>query len=396
MKNLHKMITDGTLIGKYLSGAGSGDDAKVRSWRSEDPKNDELYQELQDEKKLADVLDELNQFNGEKAWMRFTSNKIRSFRNISQRWLKIAAVLVLVLGLSSVMIYHLARKEKPESFAETGKIKPGGPKAYLLLANGSVVNLTELNHSQKRQLKKSIGFEVTGNTIMATGTAEPPKKNEKTDYFTLVVPKGGEYKLVLEDSTEVWLNAGSKLKFPGQFNAGIRDVELVGEAWFKVKKDSSCPFLVRLNDMDIKVLGTEFNTSAYPDDPTVTTTLINGKVTVYYKIGISGQQNLLPGDQASYDKKKGTIHLETVDVSKFNAWKDGVFVFENQPLSDVTRILGRWYNVQFIIQGEALKNARFSGQFLRYEDIRVVFDIIRKTGTNVKFIQEGSTIKITS
>ncbi|MDD4192207.1 MAG: DUF4974 domain-containing protein, partial [Mangrovibacterium sp.] len=225
---------------------------------------------------------------------------------------------------------------------------------------------------------------------------ETPKKNEKTDYFTLAVPKGGEYKLVLEDSTEVWLNADSKLKFPAQFSAGIRDVELVGEAWFRVKKDSSSPFLVRLNDMDIKVLGTEFNTSAYPDDPLVTTTLLNGLVTVYYKTGITGQQNLLPGDQASYNKEKNTIHLETVDVARFNAWKDGVFVFDNQPLSDVARILGRWYNVQFIIQNEDLKNARFSGQFLRYEDIRVVFDIVRKTGTNVKFIKEGRIIKITS
>ncbi len=396
MKNLHKMITVGTLIGKYLSGAGSGDDAKVRSWLSEDPKNDELYKDLQNEKKLADVLDELDQFDGEKGWLRFTSNRIHALTNTSVRWLKIAAVLVLALGLSSVMVYHFTRKEKPESITEAGKIKPGGPKAYLLLANGSVVNLTELDHSQKKQLKKSTGFEVTGNTIVATRTAETPKKNEKTDYFTLAVPKGGEYKLVLEDSTEVWLNADSKLKFPAQFSAGIRDVELVGEAWFRVKKDSSSPFLVRLNDMDIKVLGTEFNTSAYPDDPLVTTTLLNGLVTVYYKTGITGQQNLLPGDQASYNKEKNTILLETVDVAKFNAWKDGVFVFDNQPLSDVARILGRWYNVQFIIQHEDLKNARFSGQFLRYEDIRVVFDIIRKTGTNVKFIKEGRIIKITS
>lgn len=396
MKKLHKIITDATLIGKYLSGAGPGDDAKVKSWLNEDPKNNELYKDLQNEKKLVDVLDELDQFNGKKAWVRFTSNRILSFRNTSLRWLKIAAVFVLVLGLSSVMVYHLTRKEKTESFAEVNKIKPGGPKAYLVLANGSVVNLTELDHSQKKQFKKSTGFEVIGNTVVAVKSTEAAKKEEKTQYFTLVVPKGGEYKVVLEDSTEVWLNADSKLKFPNQFSTGIRDVELVGEAWFKVKKDRSCPFLVRLNELDIKVLGTEFNTSAYPNDPTVTTTLVNGLVTVYYKTGITGQQNLLPGDQASYHKKESTIHLETVDVSKFKAWKDGVFVFDNQPLSDVARILGRWYNVQFVIQDEDLKNTRFSGQFQRYEDIRVVFDIIRKTGTNVKFIKEGRTIKITS
>jgi transmembrane sensor len=396
MKDLHKMITDGALIGKYLSGAGSGDDAKVKSWLNEDPKNDELYKELQNEKKLADVLDELDQFNGEKAWLRFTSNRILSFRDTSMRWLKIAAVFVLVLGLSTVLVYHFTGKEKTERIAEANKIKPGGPKAYLVLANGSVVNLTELDHSQKKQLKKSTGFEVIGNTVIAGKNVKPVKEKEKTQYHTLVIPKGGEYKIVLEDSTEVWLNADSKLKFPNEFSAGIRDVELVGEAWFKVKKDKTCPFIVRLNDMDIKVLGTEFNTSAYPDDPIVTTTLINGLVTVYYKTGITGQQNLLLGDQASYHKEEGTIHLETVDVVKFKAWKDGVFVFDNQPLSDVTRILGRWYNVQFVIQDEDLKNARFSGQFLRYDDIRVVFDIIRKTGTNVKFIKEGRIIKITS
>ncbi len=397
MKKLHKMITDGTLVGKYLSGSNEVSEPEVKSWLNEDPKNDKLYKDLQDEEKLADVLDELDRFNGEKAWVRFTSNRIRPLRNISLKWLKIAAVLVLVLGLSSVMVYHFIRKEKAESFAEAGKIKPGGPKAYLLLANGSVVDLTELNHLQKKQLKKSTGFEVSGNTIVATKTAEAANvKKKETQFYTLVVPRGGEYKVILEDSTEVWLNADSKLKFPNEFSRGTRDVELVGEAWFKVKKDKSCPFIVRLNDMDIKVLGTEFNTSAYPDDPLVTTTLVNGLVTVFYKTGITGQQNLLPGDRASYNKKESTIHLETVDVAKFKAWKDGFFVFENQSLSAVTRILERWYNVQFIIQDEDLKNAKFSGQFLRYDDIREVLDIIRKTGTKVKFIKEGRSIKITS
>ncbi|MGV8094196.1 MAG: FecR family protein [Mangrovibacterium sp.] len=395
MKKLHKMIADGTLIGKYLSGSNEVSEPEVKSWLNEDPKNDELYKELQNEEKLADVLDELNQFNGEKAWTHFTSSRILSFKDTFVRWLRIAAVLVLVLGLSSIMVYHFTGKEKAGRIAETNKIKPGGPKAYLLLANGSVVDLTELDHSQKKQLKKNTGFEVSGNTVVATKTTEAGKKKE-TQYYTLVVPKGGEYKVILGDSTEVWLNADSKLKFPNEFSREIRDIELVGEAYFKVKKDKSCPFLVRLNDMDIKVLGTEFNTSAYPDDPTVTTTLINGLVTVYYKTGITGQQNLLPGDQASYNKKESTIHLETVDVAKFKAWKDGFFVFDNQPLSAVTKILERWYNVQFIIQDENLKNAKFSGQFLRYEDIRVVFDIIRKTGTNVKFIKEGRIIKITS
>lgn len=391
MKKLRKIIADGTLIGKYLSGSEEVPEAEVKSWLNEDPKNDKLYKDLQSEERLADVLDELDQFDAEKAWARFTSNRILAAKNISIKWLRIAAVVVLTLGISSVIVYHFTRKAKTERLAETGHIRPGGPKAYLAMADGSLINLTDLNHSQKKQLKKTTGFEVTGNTVIVTKAAETAKQD-----FTLITPKGGEYKLILEDSTEIWLNADSKLKFSNKFSSGLREVELVGEAWFKVTKNESAPFLVRSNDIDIRVLGTEFNASTYPDDPVATTTLINGRVTVFYKTGITGQQNLLPGDQASYNKKENTIHLETVDAAKFKAWKDGYFVFDNQPLSAVAKTLGRWYDVQFVISGKDLENARFSGQFRRYEDIGVALDIIKKTGTKVEFIKEGRVIQITS
>ncbi|MGV8134141.1 MAG: FecR family protein [Mangrovibacterium sp.] len=391
MKKLHKIITDGTLIGKYLSGSEEVSEAEVKSWLNEDPKNDELYKDLQSEEKLADVLDELDQFNAEKAWSRFTSSRILAVKNTTLKWLRIAAVLILTLGISSVMVYHFTEKAKTERIAQIGEIKPGGPKAYLAMADGSMINLTDLNHSQKKQLKKTTGFEVSANTVIVTKTIGTAKK-----YYTLITPRGGEYKLILEDSTEIWLNADSKLKFPGKFSAGRREVELVGEAWFKVTKNESRPFIVRSNDIDIQVLGTEFNASAYPDDPVTTTTLINGRVTVFYKSGVTGQQNLLPGDQASYNKKENTIRLETVDAANFKAWKDGYFVFDNQPLSAVAKTLERWYDVQFIISGKALENARFSGQFRRYEDIGVALHIIKKTGTKVKFVKEGRVIKITS
>ncbi|MEL7588294.1 MAG: FecR domain-containing protein [Prolixibacteraceae bacterium] len=391
MKKLHKIITDGTLIGKYLAGSNEVSEAEVKSWLNEDPRNDDLYKDLQAEEKLADVLDELDRFNEEKAWARFTSNRILKAKHTSLKWVRIAAILVLTLGISSVMVYHFSEKAKTESFAETGNIKPGGPKAYLAIADGSVINLTDLDHSQKKQLKKNTGFEITGNAVIVTKTVGTAKK-----YYTLIIPKGGEYKLVLDDSTEVWLNADTKLKFPDKFSSGIRDVELTGEAWFKVTKSESAPFLVRSNDIDIRVLGTEFNASAYPDDPVVTTTLINGRVTVFYKTGVTGQQNLLPGDQASYNKKENTIRLGTVDAANFKAWKDGYFVFDNQPLSAVVKALERWYDVQFTIPDKALESARFSGQFRRYEDIGVALDIIKKTGTKVKFIKEGRVIQITS
>ena len=391
MKKLHKIIAEGTFIGKYLSGSDEVPEAEVKSWLNKDPKNDKLYKDLQSEERLADTLDELERFNGEKAWIRFTSVRILAAKNTSLKWLRIAAVVFFTLGISSVMVYHFTEKAKTARFVETGNIKPGGPKAYLAMADGSVINLAELDHSQKKLLKKSTGFEITGNTVIVKGTAGTAKK-----YYTLITPKGGEYKLVLEDSTEIWLNADSKLKFPGKFSAGRREVELVGEAWFKVTKNESRPFIVRSNDIDIQVLGTEFNASTYPDDPVATTTLIHGRVTVFYKSGITGQQNLLPGDQASYNKKENIIRIETVDAANFKAWKDGYFVFDNQPLSAVAKTLERWYNVQFVISGKALENARFSGQFRRYEDIGVALDIIKKTGTKVEFIKEGRVIKITS
>lgn len=400
MKKLHKIITDGTLIGKYLSGTRSGDNSwpKVKKWLDEDSRNNEIYKELQNEEKLADALDELGLFNEEKAWSQFNSTRTYSSQKKYIQWLKIAAVFLFAIGLSSILIYQFSTKEQAETMAGLREIKPGEPKAYLELTNGSVVNLTELSNAQKSDLKKNTGFDVIGNTVIAGKSETSVKKEEKVQasYNILATPKGGEYKLVLEDSTEVWLNADSKLKFPLKFDSGVRQVELIGEAYFKVKKDELRPFIIRSNDMDIKVLGTEFNVSAYSDDPFVKTTLINGLVAISYKNrGVAGQQNLYPGDQASFNKKENTIHIKTVDVAKYTAWKDGFFVFENQTLSEISRILERWYNVQFVFQNENIQNMKFSGQFLRYDDISVVFEIFRKTGTKIQFVKEERIVEIT-
>jgi len=232
---------------------------------------------------------------------------------------------------------------------------------------------------------------VEGNTLINSKEVQDEKQAE---LLALVTPRGGEYKMILDDGTEVWLNADSRLEFPDKFVAGTRKVKLVGEAYFSVTKDVQRPFIVSLNSMDIEVLGTEFNVSAYSNDTQIKTTLVEGKVSIKNGAETENHKVLAPGEQASFDKNNNTIEVQKVDVNEFIAWKDGRFVFGYQQLGEITKVLERWYDVDFIFADENLRSIPFSGEFLRYDDISKIFEIIKKTGTQLEFKQTGRTIEI--
>ena len=177
-------------------------------------------------------------------------------------------------------------------------------------------------------------------------SAEPEMK-------TISTPRGKDYELVLSDGTVVLLNADSKITFPTRFTGNKRTVKLVGEAYFKVSKNKHCPFIVETGNLYTKVLGTEFNLKAYPHSD-VNVTLIKGSVAV----NAEGKEVMLkPGENAEYSENKD-IEVTTVDTEGYIQWKDGYFYFDNVPLIDVVRDLGRWYNVNIEIRNNSLMSYR--------------------------------------
>ncbi len=174
---------------------------------------------------------------------------------------------------------------------------------------------------------------------------------------------GTKTHLFLPDSTEVWLNSSSSLKFPSAFLGNERRISLQGEAIFKVYKNKKKPFIVSTSSMDIEAVGTEFNVSAYPGDLKLSTTLAEGKVKVTDKADASKVIFLDPGSQVDYNTTNKTYKTENVRVEDVIAWRDGVLIFNETPFYEVAAKLGRWFNADIHINDQSVANYRFTGKF---------------------------------
>lgn len=194
-------------------------------------------------------------------------------------------------------------------------------------------------------------------------------------------PDGARVQFSLPDGSQGWLNSGSKLKYPAVFN-DERKVELLGEAWFDVKHHDNSGFVVSVPEMDVKVLGTQFNVMAYSEDASTDVILEEGKVEIVGTVGVFNQI-LLPNEKISFNRKSKSIILSEVDASRFSAWKDGYLVIDNEPLEQVVGRLERWYNVDITIQDETLKKYRFKATF-KDEPLEEVLKLIAKT-TPIKY-----------
>ena len=194
-------------------------------------------------------------------------------------------------------------------------------------------------------------------------------------WHKVIVPRGGEFQISLEDGTRVWLNSESTLKYPEVFTGTTREVFLEGEAYFEVAKDKDKPFIVKTKEQSIEALGTKFNVSAYPTDSLLTTTLLEGSV-------LLTTQNLLhptvlkPNEQFVYNKRTRSALLQQVDANRFVSWTTGYYYFPEQSLEAILYRLSHVYCVQFTVKSEALKRRTFTGTFYRGQSIKDIMEII--------------------
>jgi len=188
-----------------------------------------------------------------------------------------------------------------------------------------------------------------------------PTQNKALSWYEINVPEGARIEFMLPDSTSGWLNSGAKLKYPAEFS-NHRKVELIGEAFFNVKHKEHSDFTVGVNDMDIKVLGTRFNVSAYANEAVTEVVLKEGKVEVKGKTAAFSQV-LHPGEKISYNHEKSSLNTLTVDPNVYTAWTDGYLVINNESLEQAAKKLERWYGVEISIQDEELKKFRFKATF---------------------------------
>lgn len=211
------------------------------------------------------------------------------------------------------------------------------------------------------------------------------QKNKLSEEMTVLMVSqdintqpGTKTHLFLPDSTEVWLNAASRLHFPSAFVGNERRISLQGEAIFKVYKNKKKPFIVSTSSMDIEAVGTEFNVSAYSGDLKFSTTLAEGKVKITDRVKSDEVMFLEPGTQLNYDTKNKTYRAETVRVQDVIAWRDGVLIFNETPFYEVAAKLGRWFNADIQIDDQSIANYRFTGKFTS-ESLDQVMELLTLT-----------------
>lgn len=193
---------------------------------------------------------------------------------------------------------------------------------------------------------------------------------------TLYTPAGQRACLVLQDGTEVWLNAKSKLVYPAQFTGKERRVKVEGEAFFNVAKDSVKPFIVSALDVDMKVLGTQFNVYCYPDAGYVETSLVEGSVRVFFS-GKEKEGVLLKPDQ-QVTAANGKMVVKPIRLNDHFLWRDGVYAFENEPLINILKKLELYYDVKIIVEDTSLFKETYTGKFRQRDSLDDIFKILQQ------------------
>lgn len=185
-------------------------------------------------------------------------------------------------------------------------------------------------------------------------------------YQEIIAPLGMKSKITLPDSSTVWLNSGSKLKYPVVFTSGKRNVYLSGEAFFKVNSDKSHPFVVSTNNLQVSATGTAFNIESYANDTITAVTLLEGKINV--QVGEMKSEHIMPNHRLVYNSKNNKYDIAKTDAKHWCIWKDGILAFRNESLENVFKRIGRTYNVDIVVKdksvGRQLYRATFEGESL--------------------------------
>lgn len=221
------------------------------------------------------------------------------------------------------------------------------------------------------------------------------EESSKNEFCMISVPKANKSEIMLPDGSKIWLNNNSKLIYPKKFNGHERKVELTGEAYFEIKKNYKVPFIVKTSDISVKVLGTKFNVSAYPNDKFIETTLISGKVTVNSNENPEVENVLNPGESLTYDKVSNKTTIARVDTKFYTYWMKGEFSFKDERFETLAKKIERIYNVEITFEDPKLKDKTYTGNFKVDDNIYTILEIFKKsTSEPIEYTADRNKISI--
>lgn len=377
------------LISLYMVGEISREEMdRLMGWVEMSDANRAFFQKVSGDDAWKERYARYRKIDEKAAFTRF-ERRIKGRRVYFRQWIGYAAAVCLVIGL--VTWFWTGKDESKQPMVVAESIQPGEMKATLKLSTGEEIRLdgkTEETVStegsmQVRNTNDGIIYEQQ-DTLSGNG-------RDENRFNTLKTSRGGEYSVILSDGTVVYLNSASELRYPVQFNERERIVYFSGEGYFEVAKDRERPFHVVVDDMRIRVYGTEFNVNTFKETG-VQTVLLEGSVGISVK-GKQEEYRLKPSQMAEFNRKDLSVEVKDVNPESFVAWKAGFFAFDEESLEEIMNTLARWYDVEVFYVNNDLKNLHFTGHLKRYDQITTILKAI-ESAVNVKFSVKGRTISV--
>jgi len=339
------------------------------------PENKELWKKIVDNNAIRQKITSYQNIDVEKAYHKIES-QIHSKQKV--RFLNVFKYAAIIIGIisSSYFLYQQVNTSEKSEIVNT---------KVLLKSNSN--SITEINENDSLVIKDDEGKVIAvqkGNTIVYNKLS----KSEKITYSTIIVPRGKTFQINLADNTTIHLNAETTLKFPLNFIDGInREVYLNGEAFFEVNHNKASPFIVNSENLDIKVLGTKFNVTAYPENNNIDVALVDGSVSLKSDLeNTSTPIFLKPSFKGSYTKTNSSISTQKVNTKFYTSWVHGELLFRNKTFNEITKQLERKYNViiknKNISLGNEVFNASFNNQSI--ENILIYFNEAHEINYKIK------------
>ena len=364
------------LIARQVLGCSTAQEQEeLNVWLDGSPDHRSLYVSIKKASNKSKREEYINGINTQEAWRKISQqlDLPPKRKKIKMSWYKSLAA-ILVIGLLTGYFIHSYQSSLTDHPLVASIAEPGTSQATLVLHDGQIIDL------EQGQLDRVIGVNGIRISINDGQVSYVDHTARITDVQLalnrITVPKGGEYQLVLSDSTRVWLNADSELTYPVSFSGDERRLSLKGEACFEVTPNQKKPFIVTVGAVDVRVLGTVFNIEAYPENDNVITTLVEGAV----ELNKGDKSQLLTLDeQAVIGVGDERFVVNSVNAKNYVLWKEGVFFFEDETLESILQKLTRWYNVEIEFENPALRETRFSMEVKKYEELNKVLTILEHT-----------------
>ncbi|TKG97362.1 FecR family protein [Puteibacter caeruleilacunae] len=311
-------------------------------------------------------------------------------------YLRYAAIAIIFVSIG-YSVSWLLQERNPSTFdlSQVDMTQYTGNESQLILADGRSVELAD---------NSTIEYDQTGDEIVVDSDSIITQRDDKEQISETVasismnqvmIPKGKFSKVTLTDGTKVWLNSGSRLIYPARF-ANNREVFLIGEGYFDVTKNSEFPFIVRTAEVNVKVLGTKFSVIAYPEEETVETVLVEGKVefSENEELAILSDPVILsPNQRAIYSKRTTETIIDRVDVELYTSWINGMFKFEGEKLEVVIRKISDFYGVDYYLDPALINEHKISGKLDLKDTLNDVLLVISEMAP-IKYRVEENKVKV--